>query len=155
MPTAYLSLGSNLGEKKKNILKASGLLAERVRILALSPFHASRPWGFVSENDFINVALCAETSLPPFSLLEVAQQIEREMGRPATAPGLYQDRLIDIDILLYDALVLNTPRLTLPHPLMHRRGFVIVPLAGIAPHLLHPVLGKTIGELAGSFQGFL
>lgn len=152
MATAYLSLGTNLGEKKRNITKAAGLLAERVgTILALSPFYESLPWGFVSENDFLNAALAVETPLSPFRLLDVTQQIEREMGRTPTPSGPYQDRIIDIDILLYEDFILNTPRLTLPHPLMHKRSFAIVPLAGIAPRLLHPVLGKSIGELAGFF----
>ncbi|MDR1556453.1 MAG: 2-amino-4-hydroxy-6-hydroxymethyldihydropteridine diphosphokinase [Tannerellaceae bacterium] len=152
MATAYLGVGANLGEKKKNTAIAIKRLAQRAgRILALSPFYESPAWGFVSENDFLNVALAIETPLSPFRLLAITQQIEREMGRTVKTSGVYQDRIIDIDILLYEDRILNTPRLTLPHPLMHERRFVIVPLARIAPGLLHPVLGKTIGELAEAF----
>jgi 2-amino-4-hydroxy-6-hydroxymethyldihydropteridine diphosphokinase len=152
MATAYLGLGTNLGEKKKNITTATGLLAERVgTILALSPLYETQAWGFASENAFLNAALAIQTPLSPFRLLDIIEQIEREMGRTTKTCGLYQDRVIDIDILLYEDIILNTSRLTLPHPLMHKRSFAIVPLAGIAPRLLHPVLGKTIGELAGSF----
>ncbi|MDR2810822.1 MAG: 2-amino-4-hydroxy-6-hydroxymethyldihydropteridine diphosphokinase [Tannerellaceae bacterium] len=148
MAAAYLGLGTNLGEKKEQLSKAVALLAERAgRILALSSLYESEPWGFESENNFLNIALALETSLPPFELLHVAQQIEKDMGRERKNDNAYHDRIIDIDILLYENLILNTPSFILPHPLMHRRRFVIVPLAEIAPRLVHPVLKKNIEEL--------
>jgi 2-amino-4-hydroxy-6-hydroxymethyldihydropteridine diphosphokinase len=152
MATAYLALGTNLGDKRKHITTAVALLSERTgRILALSRLYASEPWGFKSDNHFLNAALALETSLSPFELLDLTQQIERDMGREEKDTASYCDRIIDIDLLLYEDLVLHTARLTLPHPLMHERGFVVVPLAEIAPALLHPVLKTTFGELALSF----
>lgn len=148
MPTAYLSLGSNLGDKKRNITTAVGLLAERVgEILALSNLYETQPWGFQSEHTFVNSALIIETSLDPFELLDQTQSIEKEMGRTEKTQDGYQDRIIDIDILMYEDIILDTQELTLPHPLMHKRNFVVGPLAEIASTLQHPVLKKSIGEI--------
>ena len=130
------------------MITAAALLAERVGdVLALSGFYETEPWGFQSDNTFLNAALQLETSLSPLELLKATQQIELEMGRTQKSNGAYHDRIIDIDILLYDDLILQTPELTLPHPLMHERQFVMEPLAEIASGVVHPVLGKTIGEL--------
>ncbi len=148
MATVYLSLGTNIGDKKRNMTMASGLLAERVgEILALSDLYETNPWGFESENSFLNAALIIETSLDPFELLDMTKAIEIEMGRTEKSNGVYKDRIIDIDILMYEDLILNKEELTLPHPFMHERSFVIGPLAEIAATLQHPVLKKTIGEL--------
>ncbi len=148
MATAYLGLGTNLGLKKRNIITAAGLLAERVgEILALSNLYETNPWGFISENTFLNAALIIETSLDPFSLLDETQKIEKDMGREDKSAGSYHDRIIDIDILMYEDLIINTDELIIPHPLMHERSFVIGPLAEIAATLKHPVLKKTIGEI--------
>jgi 2-amino-4-hydroxy-6-hydroxymethyldihydropteridine diphosphokinase len=152
MATAYLGLGTNIGVKNKHITVAVKLLSERTgTILALSRFYENPPWGFESDNEFLNAALIIETTLNPFQLLDVTQQIEREMGRTEKTTDTYQDRIIDIDILFYDDVILHTSQLILPHPLMHERGFVVIPLAEIAPSLSHPVLKKTIGELSISF----
>ena len=143
MATAYLGLGTNLGEKKKHLAAAVTLLTERAgTILALSSLYQSKPWGFHSENKFLNLALALDTHFPPLELLHITQQIERDMGRTRENDGNYHDRIIDIDILLYENITLNTPQLTIPHPLMHRRDFVIVPLAEIAPELI-PLLPCT------------
>lgn len=148
MAIAYLALGTNIGNKRRNMITAAALLAERVGdVLALSGFYETEPWGFQSDNAFLNAALQLETSLPPLELLKATQQIEIEMGRTQKSNGAYHDRIIDIDILLYDDLVLRTPELTLPHPLMHERRFVMEPLAEIAPNLVHPVLKKTVIEI--------
>ena len=105
-------------------------------------------------NRFLNAALCAETELDVLSALDITQAIEREMGRVSkSAGGVYSDRSIDIDLLLYGSMTVNVPRLTLPHPLMHRRLFVLQPLAEIAPQLLHPVLRKTMSELLAELGG--
>ncbi|GHT32565.1 2-amino-4-hydroxy-6-hydroxymethyldihydropteridine pyrophosphokinase [Bacteroidia bacterium] len=151
MATAYLSLGSNLGEKEQNITTAIGLLTERVgAILALSRFYETSPWGYKSENGFLNVALGIETTLPPLALLHTLKQIEVDMGRPPKG-NTYQDRIIDIDILLYDDLIFESKELTIPHSLMHKRSFVLQPLNEIAPAVVHPLLNKTISELAFIF----
>lgn len=127
------------------MITAAALLAERVGdVLALSGFYETEPWGFQSENTFLNAALQLETSLSPLGLLEATQQIEVEMGRTQKSNGTYHDRIIDIDILLYDDLILQTPELTLPHPLMQDRRFVMEPLLEIAPNVVHPVFKKTV-----------
>lgn len=148
MAIAYLALGTNIGNKRRNMITAAALLAERVGdVLALSGFYETEPWGFQSENTFLNAALQLDTSLSPLELLKAAQEIEIEMGRTQKSNGAYHDRIIDIDILLYEDLVLQTPELTLPHPLMHERLFVMEPLAEIAPNVIHPVFKKPVISL--------
>ena len=148
MAIAYLGLGTNIGNKRRNMITAAALLAERVGdVLALSGFYETEPWGFQSENTFLNAALQLDTSLSPLELLKATQEIEIEMGRTQKSNGAYHDRIIDIDILLYDNLVLQTPELTLPHPLMHERLFVMEPLAEIAPNVIHPVFKKPVISL--------
>lgn len=148
MAIAYLALGTNIGNKRRNMITAAALLAERVGdVLALSGFYETEPWGFQSDNTFLNAALQLETALPPLELLKATQQIEVEMGRTQKSNGAYHDRIIDIDILLFDDLILRTPELTLPHPLMHERQFVMEPLAEIAPNVIHPVLKKPVIEI--------
>ena len=148
MAIAYLALGTNIGNKRRNMITAAALLAERVGdVLALSGFYETEPWGFQSENTFLNAALRLETSLSPLELLKATQQIEVEMGRTQKSNGTYHDRIIDIDILLYDDLILQTPELTLPHPLMQDRRFVMEPLLEIAPNVVHPVFKKTVVSL--------
>ena len=148
MAIAYLALGTNIGNKRRNMISAAALLAERVGdVLALSGFYETEPWGFQSENTFLNAALQLDTSLSPLELLKATQEIEIEMGRTQKSNGAYHDRIIDIDILLYDNLVLQTPELTLPHPLMHERLFVMEPLAEIAPNVIHPVFKKPVISL--------
>ena len=148
MAIAYLALGTNIGNKRRNMITAAALLAERVGdVLALSGFYETEPWGFQSENTFLNAALQLDTSLSPLELLKATQEIEIEMGRTQKSNGAYHDRIIDIDILLYEGLVLQTPELTLPHPLMHERLFVMEPLAEIAPNVIHPVFKKPVISL--------
>ena len=148
MAIAYLAVGTNIGNKRRNMITAAALLAERVGdVLALSGFYETEPWGFQSDNTFLNAALQLETSLLPLELLKATQQIELEMGRTQKSNGAYHDRIIDIDILLYDDLILQTPELTLPHPLMHERQFVMEPLAEIAPNVIHPVFKKPVISL--------
>lgn len=132
MAIAYLGLGTNMGNKRQNMVTAAALLAERVGdVLALSSFYETEPWGFESENNFLNAAVKLQTSFPPLELLHATQQIEKEMGRTEKSNGAYHDRIIDIDILMYDDVVMQTPELTLPHPLMHQRKFVMEPLGEI------------------------
>ena len=137
--TVYLSLGSNLGDKEQNLLTAIAEIGRRIGpIKAQSAFLATEPWGFESENTFLNAAIRIETNLSPIALLDETQQIERDMGRTQKSSANcqlstvnYQDRIIDIDILLYDDLHIDTPRLTIPHPLMQQRDFVLIPLKEI------------------------
>ena len=154
MANVYLGLGANLGNKRKQLITATALLAEKAGdIPVLSGFHETVPWGYQSPHPFLNIALRLETSLSPYELLALTQQIERELGRSSTNKDRpYADRTIDIDILLYDKVILQTPDLVLPHPLMHQRLFVLQPLSEIAPNLAHPVFGKTITELYQALQ---
>lgn len=154
MAIVYLSLGSNLGNRRGQLIRASAKIAERAGdILALSDFYETAPWGFQSQYLFLNIAVKLETVCSPFELLAVTQQIERELGRTVkTSNSSYQNRLIDIDILLYDNMVLDTPELTLPHPLIHERLFVLEPLAEIAPQLIHPVMNCSIADLLSNLE---
>ena len=131
----YLGLGSNLGDREAVLLQAIKLIDERVgQVLRHSSFIETEPWGFESTNRFLNAAVCCETTLTPREVLQVTQQIERDLGkrkRHATKRQKeinYQDRPIDIDILLYDDLIVDEPDLKIPHPLMHQREFVMRPL---------------------------
>lgn len=150
MTTVYLGLGTNIGNRKENLTRAIEALS-----LALGPctaqssFIETAPWGFDSENAFLNCAVAFETELTPLELLETTESIERELGRTTKSTGgTYHDRIIDIDILLYRSEIVETPRLAIPHPLMHLRDFVLEPLAEIAPHAIHPTTGKSIDELS-------
>lgn len=145
----YLGLGTNLGDKEANLHAAVRKINERIgEVTSLSAFYVTAPWGFSSENSFLNAACCVDTELSPLDILKETQQIERELGRlKKSVGGNYSDRLIDIDLLLYGDLILHTPELDLPHPLMTERRFVMEPLAEIAADVVHPVLGKRLGEL--------
>lgn len=127
---AYLSLGTNLGDKRKNIAVAIKNIGELVGdVVRQSALYETEPWGFRSDNRFVNAAVCVDTQLSPRRLLEVTQRIEREMGRTLKSDGgEYHDRIIDIDILLYGDLHIDEPDLKIPHPLMHERDFVMTPL---------------------------
>ena len=149
MAKAYIGLGTNIGNKRRNLITAAALLAERAGdVLSISSFYETEPWGFESDNTFLNAALLLETELEPLQLLSLTQEIEKEMGRTQKSDGAYHDRIIDLDILLYDLCVINEAALVVPHPLMHNRQFVLEPLAEIAPMLVHPILNKTMLELA-------
>ncbi len=127
----YLSLGSNLRDKEGNILRAYALIEQRIgHIARKSSLHRTAPWGFESSNDLLNSVIAIETSLTPRELLTETQRIEKEIGRTAktSADGTYQDRLIDIDILIYNDLIIDEPDLQIPHPLMNQRDFVLNPL---------------------------
>ncbi|MDI9605319.1 MAG: 2-amino-4-hydroxy-6-hydroxymethyldihydropteridine diphosphokinase [Bacteroidota bacterium] len=149
--TVHLALGSNLGDRRRNIETAYTLIEERVgRISSSSALYFSKPVGFVSEHDFVNSVCEVRTDLDVENLLEAIQGIEREMGRVRKSDsGGYSDRIIDIDWILAGDRVINTPRLVVPHPRMHEREFVLLPLNEIAPNAIHPLLQKSIRELTG------
>lgn len=147
MSLSYLALGSNLGNKEENLHRAINELSLSTgRVLAVSAFIETKPIGFNSDNYFLNAVLLIDTALNPLALLESTQQIEREMGRLKKSNGTYSDRLIDIDILLYDTLLIDLPQLKIPHPLMTERDFVLKPLLEIAPVLRHPASGRLFSE---------
>ncbi len=148
MALAYLGLGTNIGNKRKNMVTAAALLAERAGdVLSLSSFYETDPWGFASENTFLNAALELKTDCSSMELLRLTQLIEREMGRTQKSENSYHDRIIDIDLLLYGNVIVHTEELVVPHPLMHQRLFVMQPLVEIAPSLIHPVLQKSMYDL--------
>lgn len=143
----YLSLGSNLGNREENLFRARQLIVEKVGILrSISGLYETAPWGFESRNSFYNGCLSVTTSLEPLPLLDMLLGIEQEMGRIRNSKG-YSDRAIDIDILFYGGLLLEHPRLVIPHPALEKRRFVLVPLSEIAPELVHPALGYTVREM--------
>jgi len=154
MATVYFGLGTNLGDKERNLRLAIDKIKEQIgEIISLSAFHVSEPWGFESANTFLNAVICVETTLSPFQLLEKTQKIEKQIGRSKkSADGIYNDRLIDLDILLYNDLILHTGNLDIPHPLMTERPFVMKPLCEIAPGLVIPETGKTVQTICNDLS---
>ena len=151
MQPIYLGLGTNLGDRAANLQAALAGLAKKLVITAVSPIYQTPPWGVTNQPDFLNLCLAAETDLPPVELLSFVKNLENELGRePAERWG---PRLIDIDILFYANEVIETENMTIPHARLEGRAFVLRPLADIAPDFVHPVLGKTIAELAAAVDG--
>lgn len=149
MAKAYLSLGTNLGDKEANMHTAIQFIDRQIgKVISQSAFYITAPWGFQSANSFLNSAISINTSLSPAELLKATQLIEREMGRThKSINGNYSDRLIDIDILLYDEIILNSEELTIPHPQIANRLFVLEPLAEIAPNLICSGCKESIAHL--------
>lgn len=146
MSIAYIALGSNLGDKEKNLRRALLLLTQQgVEIVRVSSFLSTEPYGVTDQPQFLNAVACVRTSLAPLALLDVLLATELAMGRVRLRH--WGERNIDLDLLLYEDVVLDTKRLRLPHPDMQNRDFVLLPLAEIAPELKHPTLQKTIWEL--------
>jgi 2-amino-4-hydroxy-6-hydroxymethyldihydropteridine diphosphokinase len=146
MPTAYLSLGSNVGDRHANLQRAISSLTERgIRVVKQSSIYETEPVGFRDQSWFLNCAVEVETLLSPKELLGVLLEIEQGMGRRRTVP--MGPRIIDIDILLYGDEVIQSDELTIPHPRMAERRFVLVPLAEIAPEAVHPSATKTAAQL--------
>lgn len=128
----YLGLGSNLGDRERNLLEAIRLIVEQVgEVTRQSSFIETEPWGFQSDNSFLNAVVLCETDKTPREVLQLTQRIERSMGRRSKTTSGYSDRPIDIDILLYDELTVSEPDLKIPHPLMCERDFVMIPLSEI------------------------
>ena len=149
MSTVYLGLGTNLGDKEVQLRTAVNEIEKRIgRVMTLSAFYTTIPWGFTSEHTFLNAACAVETSLNPYELLSVTQDIEKNLGRKhKSVDHHYTDRLIDIDILFFDEIIIHEPGLQSPHPLLTKRDFVLKPLVEIAPDLVHPINHLTIRKL--------
>ena len=141
----YFSLGTNLGDRLANLLNAISYLPPKVDPVVRSSIYESQPWGYSDQPAFLNQIIKAATNLEPLDLLAFFKSTEVQMGRQETFR--FGPRLIDLDILFYDELVLETPTLMIPHPRIAERAFILVPLAEIAPELIHPVLGKSIQQL--------
>ena len=147
MNLIYLSLGSNLGHREQHMDEALRLIQSRIGgIERVSSYYESEAWGYSSAYRFCNCCLSLRSVIDPLPLMDHLLEIEQEMGRSREGTG-YSDRVIDIDMLLYDDLKLDHPRLTLPHPSMGDRRFVLAPLAEIAPQLIHPVAGISISKM--------
>ncbi|MFZ0820568.1 MAG: 2-amino-4-hydroxy-6-hydroxymethyldihydropteridine diphosphokinase [Candidatus Acidiferrales bacterium] len=149
--TAYLSLGSNLGDRAKNIDRALAMFAAAgVRMIRRSSLYKTEPVDFTAQGWFLNLAAEAETALMPLQLLHAIRRVEQEMGRRRIVRA--GPRVLDIDILLYGTSIVRTAELEIPHPRMAERRFVLVPMAELAPGLRHPVLKLTMLELLASTQ---
>lgn len=145
MNNIFLALGSNLGVRETNLRHAIELLPPEVRVINCSLIYETEPWEYTTQPRFLNQVIETESSLAPLDLLKYLKTREKELGR---RPGIrYGPRVIDIDILFYNALVFHSPGLDIPHPKLHERAFVLVPLADIAPDFVHPVYQKTVREL--------
>ena len=150
----YLGLGSNLGDRQGNLLRAVELLSQWGQIEELSSLYETEPVGYLNQPPFLNAACQLTTTLTAEELLAVAKNIEAALGRIQSFRNA--PRPIDIDILFYGEQVINSPHLTIPHPRLEERAFVLVPLAEIAPDLVHPVSGLTVQEMMqrlGSLKG--
>lgn len=149
MAIVYLSLGSNLGDRVGYLQQATSLLSANpaVNVVTTSSFYESEPWRMDSENWFVNAIIQISTTLSPEELLRECHRVEVLLGRKRDFTKGYVDRTIDIDILFYDDLVMNTEELTIPHPHFHKRAFLMVPMLEIAQDFIHPLFKKTVTEL--------
>lgn len=148
MAKVYLSIGSNLGDRYQLIDSAREAIAARIgTIKKASSIYESEPWGFESENNFLNQVFLVETSLSPAAIMLEISYIESKLGRERNGKG-YTSRTMDIDVLFYDHLILYTPELIVPHKQLHKRRFILEPLKEIAPDFIHPLFSITINEIA-------
>ena len=144
---AAIALGSNLGDRQQHLRTAIDRIGALGRVTSLSTFHDTAPVGLLDQPRFLNAALLLETALPPLDLLRALLAIELRMGRDRANVPAKGPRVIDLDLILYNDQTLTTPELTLPHPAMHERPFVLAPLAELAPNWQHPTLHLTLAEL--------
>jgi len=144
--TVYLALGSNLGDRLANLKQAIDSLTPQMEVKAKSSVYETLPWGYEDQPKFLNQVVKAKTYLDPEPLLKHLKRLEVALGRQASFPN--GPRLIDMDILFYDDLILNTSSLVIPHPRLHERGFVLLPLMELSPDLVHPLSKKSVREMA-------
>lgn len=150
MAIVYLSLGSNLGDRVGYIQQACSTLSAHpeINIVATSSFYETEPWLMSSDNWFVNAVVQITTTLSPEDLLQECQRIETQLGRTTkSSTGNYADRTLDIDIIFYDNIIINTPTLTIPHKHFHKRVFMLVPMLEIAEDFVHPFFGSTVESL--------
>lgn len=151
MAVVYIGLGSNLGNRKENCSRALTALSNNdIIIKKQSSLNETEPWGIKGEPEFINMVAEVETYKTPGELLNLLKKIEKDIGRQETYK--WGPRVIDLDILLYDSLVVEEPDLKIPHPLMHMREFTLTPLSEIAPEVVHPILKKTVKSLLDELE---
>ncbi|MBI5573214.1 MAG: 2-amino-4-hydroxy-6-hydroxymethyldihydropteridine diphosphokinase [Elusimicrobia bacterium] len=152
MMTIFLGLGSNKGDRKKNILKAIKLLKKSgQKVLRLSELRETKPYGYKKQKKFLNAVAKLKTKLLPSELLELCKKIEKKIGR--TKSFRWGPREIDVDILFYGKKVIKNKKLTIPHSDLHNRNFILIPLVEIAPNFVHPVLKKQVSEMYSTIQG--
>jgi 2-amino-4-hydroxy-6-hydroxymethyldihydropteridine diphosphokinase len=147
----YLGLGANLGDRQANLARALKLLGERLRVEQVSPIYETQPVGYAEQPPFLNAVCRAQTELGPLQLLSLVKGIEASLGRVPSFPNA--PRPIDLDIIIYGDLIMETPDLTIPHPRLEERAFVLIPLLEVAPDLRHPVSGEHIKDLAARVGG--
>ena len=146
MAQLVLGIGGNQGDREKNLLDATALIIEKLgKLSAVSPLIESQPWGYDSDNNFLNQVLIVETDKTPDECLMICQKIEKSMGRQRSLH--YTDRAMDIDILFFDNIIYPDEKLLIPHPRLHKRNFVLKPLEILLPDFVHPLLGITIRQL--------
>lgn len=151
----YLAFGTNLGEKYKNIEDAYSETEKRIgEMISRSSFYVTDPQGFESNNEFVNTVCAVSTALSLHEVFVATQKIEKMLERThKSQQKQYADRIIDVDILMYDDLIVKTAELTIPHDQLHKRFFVLMPFAEIAPQVIHPVFRKSILQLAKELEG--
>jgi 2-amino-4-hydroxy-6-hydroxymethyldihydropteridine diphosphokinase len=147
----YLGLGSNLGDRQATMEKAIKFLRDRLQIELVSSIYETEPVGYEEQPLFLNAVCCGQTELGPLQLLSLVKGIEASLGRVPSFPNA--PRTIDVDIIFYGNMIMQTPELTIPHPRLEERAFVLIPLLEIAPDLCHPVSGESIRHLVAGVQG--
>jgi 2-amino-4-hydroxy-6-hydroxymethyldihydropteridine diphosphokinase len=143
--TVFIALGTNLGDRGSNLRAAIAAFPPQVQVVSESRIYETAPWGYREQPDFLNQVVHAETDLPPSALLAYLKAIEEQIGREPTFR--YGPRIVDLDILFIEDCIINQVDLSIPHPRLHERAFVLVPLADLVPDFLHPILGCTVGDL--------
>lgn len=154
MAIAYLSLGSNKGDRIGYVQQAAVLLGsnDNISIVRTSAFYETEPWNMNTKNWFVNAVVEIKTQYSPHELLDVCQRTERQLGREEHSTGNYEDRTLDIDILFYGKEVINDEDLVIPHKYLHLRAFTLVPMLELNPDFVHPVLHKTIAEMHNDLE---